>query len=501
MPFIGWSMDVAREQSPSEARLRDVLARSRTAGYNAVALYLEHRFAYPSAPWAAGAGCLTPAVVRRLATDARSQSLRLVPFLNTLGHMEGFIRSAGGAWLAEGPGRFGGVQMCATRPECVAFARGLVADVLGAFDDEWMHLGGDETRQLGQCPACAERVAAVGAGGLYAEYFAPLCRFVLERGRRPCLWGDMLLQHPGALDAIPRQTVIFDWQYFTRPRESTAVFRQRGFDVVCCPSLQTYNAGWCFLPASQQNIDDHAADARAAGALGVCVTTWELCWFTAYATIWPLIYAAGRRLAHGTPWAEALATEGGPGYAAAAEIVGERIPQLSEFLRPGTWRSLRRHLVMSLDPFALWRAWRTEVCGQVGDELLQLCDEADAHLPDDNPLHWAINLHRVAVRWVRAVEQAAGAYAVGDLSSCVGRLREGADWLARLRPGLERVAADGGSSADVPRLDRLIGEVMRVCQRLEGLPAAGHRPAFETLVHDAYIPGDQAAWCTSPDVH
>ncbi|MEW6198199.1 MAG: family 20 glycosylhydrolase [Planctomycetota bacterium] len=501
MPFIGWSMDVAREQSPSEARLRDVLARSRTAGYNAVALYLEHRFAYPSAPWAAGAGCLTPAVVRRLATDARSQSLRLVPFLNTLGHMEGFIRSAGGAWLAEGRGRFGGVQMCATRPECVAFARGLVADVLGAFDDEWMHLGGDETRQLGQCPACAERVAAVGAGGLYAEYFAPLCRFVLERGRRPCLWGDMLLQHPGALDAIPRQTVIFDWQYFKRPRESTAVFRQRGFDVVCCPSLQTYNAGWCFLPASQQNIDDHAADARAAGALGVCVTTWELCWFTAYATIWPLIYAAGRRLAHGMPWAEALATEGGPGYAAAAEIVGERIPQLSEFLRPGTWRSLRRHLAMSLDPFALWRAWRTEVCGQVGDELLRLCDEADTHLPDDNPLHWAINLHRVAVRWVRAVEQAAGAYAVGDLSSCVCHLREGADWLARLRPGLERVAADGGSSADVPRLDRLIGEVMRVCQRLEGLPAAGHRPAFETLVHDAYIPGDQAAWCTSPDVH
>lgn len=494
-------MDVAREQSPSEALLRDVLARSRTAGYNAVALYLEHRFAYPSAPWAAGPGCLTPDVARRLAAEARSQSLRLIPFLNTLGHMEGFIRAEGGAWLAEGPAGFGGVQMCATRPECAAFARGLVADAMDAFDDEWVHLGGDETRQLGQCASCAQRADAVGAAGLYAAYFAPLCQFVLERGRRPCLWGDMLLQHPAALEAIPRQTVIFDWQYFTRPRESTAVFRRHGFDVVCCPSLQTYNAGWCFLAASQQNIDEHRDDARAAGALGVCVTTWELCWFTQYATIWPLIYAAGRRLARGASWAEALAAEGDAGHAAAAEILGERIPRASAFLHPGTWRSLRRHLVMSLDPFDLWRTWRTEARGLVGDEVLRLCDAADAHLSDDDPLRWASDLHRTAVRWVRAVDQAACAYADGDLARCVRSLHEGMEWLARLRPGLEQTATGGGSVADVQRLDRLIEKAARVCQRVEALPAAGYRPTFETLLHDAYVPGDQAAWATSPDIH
>jgi hypothetical protein len=65
---------------------------------------------------------------------------------------------------------------------------------------------------------------------------------------------------------------------------------------------------------------------------------------------------------------------------------------------------------------------------------------------------------------------------------------------------LEQAAAAGGSSADLQRLDRLIDKVMRVCRRAEGLPASGYHPAFETLLHDAYIPGDQAAWCTSPDV-
>ena len=73
--------------------------------------------------------------------------------------------------------------MCATRPECVQFARDLVADALEAFSDEWIHLGGDETHQLGQCPSCAKRVSEVGRGGLFAEYFAP--PVPLGAGTRP----------------------------------------------------------------------------------------------------------------------------------------------------------------------------------------------------------------------------------------------------------------------------------------------------------------------------
>lgn len=498
--FIGWMYDIAREQSPHQDALGEILRRSAAAGYNAVGLYLEHRFAYPSAPWAAGPGCLTPAAVRQLQAGTGEQrgqaGVRIIPFLNTLGHLEGFIRSEGGQWLAEGAAGFGGVQMCATRPECAAFARDLVSDVLEVFDDEWVHLGGDETRRLGQCPRCAARVAQVGTGGLYGEYFGPLCRFVLERGRRPCLWGDMLLQHPQALDAIPRQTVIFDWQYFSRPRESTRVFRERGFDVVCCPSIQTYNASWCFLRDSQANIDEHREDALAAGALGVLVATWELCYFTNYASTWPLIFAAGRRLAHGQDWAGAVAAEGGEAYARAADILGNQIPATAALLAPGTWRRMRDNLVIRQNPFLLWRVWRAEACGAAGDAVLRLCDEADALLPDpEAPLHFAIDLHRVAVEWVRAAELAHRAYAAGDLTGAVDALSAGSGHLRRLRPTLERVAGAGGSAADVARLERLVEKVELARERICALPlGAGQRPAFEVLIEEAYVAGDQAAW-------
>ncbi len=499
MNFIGWSYDIAREQSPREDVLQEMLRHSAAAGYNAIGLYLEHRFAYPSAPWAAGPGCLTPEVVRRLQKQARTAAppVRIIPFLNTLGHVEGFIRSEGGQWLAEGKAVFGGEQMCATRPECAAFARSLIADAIDAFDDEWVHIGGDETMQLGQCPQCAARVAQVGKAGLYAAHFGPLCRFVLERGRRPCLWGDMLLNHPEAIDAIPRETVIFDWHYFSRPRDSTRVFRQRGFDVVCCPSVQTYNSVWCFLNESQRNIDEHAEDARAAGALGVLVTTWEFSFFTQYASTMPIIYAAGRRLARGEDWMTAITAEGGPGYARAAEIIGDRIPATAPFLKPGTWRQLRDRFIVRQNPFQLWYGWRVEACGPAGDEILRLCDEAETHLLADNSLRFDVELHRVAVEWVRLAELAHQAYAAGRLGDCVTRLEGGPALLDRLRPWLEQAAATGGSIADVHRLDGLIRRVERAGERIRRLPQGSpHRPAFETITHDAYVPGDQAAWRT-----
>ena len=259
--------------------------------------------------------------MRRLVERCKDSGPRIIPFINTLGHMEGFIRSEGGQWLSEGP-VVGSLQMCPSRRECVDFARGLVDDILDVFSDKWIHLGGDETKQLGQCSLCAARVGKIGKAGIYAEYYAPLCRSVIERGRRPCLWGDMLLAHPEAMDAMPRETLIFDWQYESRPAESTRKFREHGFDVICCPSIQTYNSGWCFLDASQRNIDQHAEDAAACDALGVLVTTWEFKCFSSYASVIPLIMAAGRRLARAEEWNAAIEAVGGPAYVRVADILG-----------------------------------------------------------------------------------------------------------------------------------------------------------------------------------
>ena len=278
----------------------------------------------------------------------------------------------------------------------------------------------------------------------------------------------MLIQHPEALAALPRETLIFDWQYETGPRKTTQLFREKGFDVVCCPAVRSYDAAWCHLGETQRIIDEHAGDAAALGALGMLLTTWEFSFFTQYAATLPVIMAVGRRLVRGEEWSTALRAEGGAVYARAAEILGKRIPEVAEFLKPGTWRQLRDRLVIRQNPFTLWQAWHEEACGPVGDEILRLCDEASRDLPAEAPLQFAIELHRVAVDWVRLVQRAHRLYAEGNTAACRAVLEEGDGILERLRPGLVRAAAAGGSAADVARLDLLQHKAARATPSVWG---------------------------------
>ncbi|MGE3181267.1 MAG: family 20 glycosylhydrolase, partial [Phycisphaerae bacterium] len=290
--FIGWMYDIAREQSPRPHVLRDMLRQSLESGYNAVGFYLEHRFAYASAPWAADRGVVTPALVKELQEEFTPQGLRIIPFLNTLGHMEGFVRAEEGRKYAEGS-RFGTEQICPSREECVRFAKNLIDDAIDAFADDWLHIGGDEPWQLGTCPLCKQRVDEVGKAGLYGEFYRDLCDYVLEKGKRPGLWADMLNEHPDALEYLPKETILFDWQYDKRPLETSQKLRDAGFDIICAPALHTYDAAWCHLDQSIDNIEAHKRDAEALGALGVLLTTWEMAYFTQYATVMPIIYAVG----------------------------------------------------------------------------------------------------------------------------------------------------------------------------------------------------------------
>lgn len=286
-----WTLDVAREQSPSYEGLRAWCRLSLDAGYNAIGLYLEHRFVYASAPWAAGKGALEPEVVQRLQSEF--PDLQIIPFINLLGHFEGFLYTEEGSRFAEEA--FRGMQANPLHPEFNAFCRGLIDDTLAAFSSEIVHLGGDETAQLGAGPASGERVRAAESEGasdgkavLYGEHFGPLAQYVLDQGRRPALWADMFEPHPDALTLIPQETLLFDWQYFSGPNPPAS-----DHEKVYCPTLHTYNALWCHLPQSERNVVEHAAAAERDGAYGVCVTTWECGLLGNYNTLKPAIRASG----------------------------------------------------------------------------------------------------------------------------------------------------------------------------------------------------------------
>jgi tetratricopeptide (TPR) repeat protein len=294
-----WMYDLAREQAPTLDHLRTFCDATSECGYNALGLYLEHRFAYPCTPWSHGTGAVTPEMVRTLQEEY--DNLQIIPFVNLLGHFEGMLYTEHGKRYAEE--LFQGMQACPLKPELFELAEKIIDDSIDIFNSDIIHIGGDETWQLGKCGHCFAKVAeweqeagVDGKARLYGQHFAPLAQRVIDKGRRPGVWGDMLLQHEQAIDFLPKETLIFDWEYFKTAEKTSRQLMERGFDVVCCPALHTYNATWFHLMQSEQNVRRISEDAATMGAYGVCVTTWENGLFGAYDTLLPAIRACGQIL-------------------------------------------------------------------------------------------------------------------------------------------------------------------------------------------------------------
>ncbi|MBX3117823.1 MAG: family 20 glycosylhydrolase [Fimbriimonadaceae bacterium] len=534
-----WSYDLAREQAPTLDHLRDFMRLTEDAGYNAFGLYMEHRFAYPSTPWAHAKGCVTPEMVKTLQEEFPNTPI--IPFINLLGHFEGMIYTEHGKRYREA--LLQGMQACPCSTDFIQLCETLVDETIQIFDSEIIHIGGDETWQLGQCEICkakVERDNALGKDGkamLYGSHFGPLAHRVLQKGRRPAVWHDMVLEHPAALEFLPKETLIFDWQYFNNCTETSRQFKERGFDVVCCPSIHTYNSVWCHLPQSEQNVADAVASADEVGAYGVCVTTWECGLMGSYGTILPAIKAAGEMLGndnHQSTIANlqsdspspnpslikspTLTREGNPenyftltdapqmlaAYAEVGESDAEWARLMSvELPKVGgvfgfskTRSSLKVRLLLNANPFLCWMHHHEELCGLKGDEALAILDRA-AHFAPNPSMRGITEFVKLTIDFVRFAEQARQAYAQGIPGVAVASLAP----CRQVFEHLEKVAMAaninwGGSLADIERCRIAHEHVERVIKRIRdyGDGSLGYLPAFEILTHPKFVPHDQASW-------
>ncbi|MEZ0325290.1 MAG: family 20 glycosylhydrolase [Fimbriimonas sp.] len=508
-----WTYDLAREQSPSYDQLSNFCTLSLDAGYSAFGIYMEHRFAFPSIPWVHGEGSVTAETIKRLQKEF--PSLQIIPFINLLGHMEGFLYTEEGQQFAES--RFEGMQACPSNPHFFKLCEKIVDDTLSVFDSEIIHLGGDETWQLGQCPKCSARVAQFekvagidGKAQIYGEHFGVLAKTVSAAGRRPAVWGDMFLTHPTALDLMPKNTLIFDWQYFNGPSETSRLFIDKGFEVVFCPTLHTYNATWLHLPQSEQNVRQHAKAAHEMNAYGVCVTTWECGLMGNYETILPAIKGAGRLLQN--PGSSPDTTDykelrEAPVFLKAYLDQSERYEEWARLLGcelqdaggmfefTGIRSSLKARLLLYSNPFLLWLRNCEDLCGEPGDKALDIFQRAIAFAPDASSRGIA-EFGRGAIEFVRFAEAAHKAYAEGEVGKAIAAITPARQTFENLGRTAKATHYRGGSAADIERCRIAREHVDLVIRRIKqyGDGSLGYIPSFEMLTHPKFVPHDQAGW-------
>jgi hypothetical protein len=268
------------------------LPRYADWGYQELYLHLEDAVEYPSLPGIARADAYAHRELGRLVDAATRVGIRVVPIVNLLGHTQYLIkvpslrdlnelRAADGSPLAHG-------QICPVHPDTRAIAEKLLRDVAPFCTAGKVHVGLDESFQLGRHPLSRAEIAEIGLAAHFAGYVSRLRELTCSLGLRMGMWADMLYFLPEAVPLLPADIAAYEWYYYTfarRPRVELFNFagtdlgrrlRARGIEYWGCPM----NGAFRFEPLPHftdrlENIVSWWRQCQRLNAAGMLVTSWE----------------------------------------------------------------------------------------------------------------------------------------------------------------------------------------------------------------------------------
>ncbi len=272
--------------------LRQQLPRYAEWGYQELYLHLEDAVEYPSLPGVARADAYSHRELARLVDDADRVGIKVVPIVNLLGHTQYLIKTPELRGLnelrhADGSPQERG-QLCPVLPQTLDVAEKLFGDVSAFCSAGKIHVGLDESFQLGRHPQSRAEIAEIGLPAHFARYARRLHERISARGLKMGMWADMLALIPEAIPLLPRGIAAYDWYYYpfrARPRMELYNFREydlapalraQGIDYWGCPM----NGAFRFEPLPifadrLQNLRSWWKRCQQTHAAGYLVTSWE----------------------------------------------------------------------------------------------------------------------------------------------------------------------------------------------------------------------------------
>jgi hypothetical protein len=274
---------------------RAITEKLAPMGVNVLILEVNYNYAFTSHPElsAGGDGVWHAEDARDLAETCRKHNIRLIPMFNCLGH-QSWARTTFPLLrkhpdLDESPDvppDNRGIycrSWCPLHPEVNKIVFALIDELIDAFGADAFHVGMDEVFLVGQpsCPRCKGKDPAE----LFAKAVNDLYQHIAtDRKLTMLMWADRLLDDRKlgfgygkweasengtgpAIDRIPKDIILCDWHYETRPNgyPSVMYLQEKGFRM---------------LPSTWRNKDAALAMLREARAtatprmIGHLCTTW-----------------------------------------------------------------------------------------------------------------------------------------------------------------------------------------------------------------------------------
>ncbi len=177
-------------------------------------LLLEYETTYPwrNHPKLSSRAAYTRAELAALQERCRARNIEIIPLVQSLGHVYYALIHDEYRHCSENLDH--PQQFCPLKEETFELVKEQIDDLIESHPGiRYLHIGGDECRQLGVCPDCAAFVAKDGKYRLWAKYHKRVADYVESRGVKPILWHDIAIHQPEVLSDFGTGTRFHFWNY------------------------------------------------------------------------------------------------------------------------------------------------------------------------------------------------------------------------------------------------------------------------------------------------
>ncbi len=279
MKYRGLDDDLSRGPVPTLDFQKKQIRTLAAYKLNVYSPYFEHTMQYTAEPLASPpGGAITPAQARELVAYAAKYHIMVIPEQEAFGHLHYMLNWEMYNSIAE---TSHGNVLAPGQPEALAFTRRMFTELAAEYPSPLLHIGGDETEDLGKGATKAD-VDARGLGAVYLDYMTKIVATLKPLNRRYLFWGDIAMHDPALVKALPadfkQQTIAVAWEYNPQPKGYgpwIKPFTDAGMECWVAPGINNWSRVWPNYNNGLNNIQQFTAQGQTSGCTGQLNTIWD----------------------------------------------------------------------------------------------------------------------------------------------------------------------------------------------------------------------------------
>jgi hypothetical protein len=271
MPYRGFMMDMSHTQLPKIEEIKkqiDFLARWKANQYY---FYTEASIELDGYPLLMANARYKKEEVREVIEYARKRHIDVIPLMELYGHIHDLFRLEHYADMAVMPH---GGEFKPYDPRVKPIIEDWISQMSVLFPSPFFHIGFDETWLI---RSEAEKLK-MPPEKLYLDMLNQTADIVVEQGKIPMLFADMLQKFPMIIPEISNRIIAVPWHYFPKDESAydplLAPFHEQGIPMIVQSALINWNWVYPAFEISFRNTDLLLRMGKKYGAVGFINSGW-----------------------------------------------------------------------------------------------------------------------------------------------------------------------------------------------------------------------------------